>query len=250
MRRCPVPTGSVEAVRHEKTSGETTPSRLLSPPATSSRASLARSPHGRSTPGGPPARPGDRRIDQHLALAYTTGHVLASHRTHLSVVWLGQARSSKLVGHGRTGSIVLERVTQRFPLPREGREFTAVQDVSFERRGRRVRLDRGALGLREVDAPQPHRRARARHRGPHHPGRPAGRRRQPAARLRLPARRPLSVEDRRPERGAAAPVPRGRCGLGAPARGRVDRADRPHRIRALSSRTSSRAACASAWRWP
>ena len=33
-------------------------------------------------------------------------------------------------GHG--GAIALERVTQRFALPREGREFTAVQDVSFE----------------------------------------------------------------------------------------------------------------------
>ena len=32
--------------------------------------------------------------------------------------------------HGR--SIALERVTQRFALPREGREFTAVQDVSVE----------------------------------------------------------------------------------------------------------------------
>ena len=32
----------------------------------------------------------------------------------------------------RRGSITLERVTQRFALPREGREFTAVQDVSFE----------------------------------------------------------------------------------------------------------------------
>jgi NitT/TauT family transport system ATP-binding protein len=31
----------------------------------------------------------------------------------------------------RTGRIVLEQVTQRFALPREGREFTAVQDVSF-----------------------------------------------------------------------------------------------------------------------
>ena len=30
------------------------------------------------------------------------------------------------------GSITLEKVTQRFALPREGREFTAVQDVSFE----------------------------------------------------------------------------------------------------------------------
>src|SRR5882724_5931036 len=28
--------------------------------------------------------------------------------------------------HGRTGAIVLERVTQRFPVPREEREFTAV----------------------------------------------------------------------------------------------------------------------------
>ncbi len=33
------------------------------------------------------------------------------------------------------GAIVLERVTQRFPMPREGREFTAVQDVSFDVRG-------------------------------------------------------------------------------------------------------------------
>jgi NitT/TauT family transport system ATP-binding protein len=35
-------------------------------------------------------------------------------------------------GHGPTGSIVLEHVVQRFPLPREEREFTAVQDVSFD----------------------------------------------------------------------------------------------------------------------
>ena len=35
----------------------------------------------------------------------------------------------------RTGRIALEQVTQRFPLPREDREFTAVQDVSFDVRG-------------------------------------------------------------------------------------------------------------------
>jgi Binding-protein-dependent transport system inner membrane component len=35
----------------------------------------------------------------------------------------------------RTGSIVLEEVTQRFPLPREEREFIALQGVSFEVRG-------------------------------------------------------------------------------------------------------------------
>ncbi len=29
------------------------------------------------------------------------------------------------------GAIVLERVRQRFAMSREGREFTAVQDVSF-----------------------------------------------------------------------------------------------------------------------
>jgi NitT/TauT family transport system ATP-binding protein len=40
-----------------------------------------------------------------------------------------------VAGHGRTGSIVLERVTQRFPVPREDREFTAVQDVSIDVRG-------------------------------------------------------------------------------------------------------------------
>jgi NitT/TauT family transport system ATP-binding protein len=40
-----------------------------------------------------------------------------------------------VVGHDQTGTIVLERVTQRFPLPREDREFTAVQDVSFDVRG-------------------------------------------------------------------------------------------------------------------
>ena len=34
-----------------------------------------------------------------------------------------------------TGAIVLERVTQRFPMPREGGEFTALQDVSFDVRG-------------------------------------------------------------------------------------------------------------------
>ena len=32
----------------------------------------------------------------------------------------------------RRGRITLEQVTQRFALPREGREFTAVQDVSFD----------------------------------------------------------------------------------------------------------------------
>jgi NitT/TauT family transport system ATP-binding protein len=32
----------------------------------------------------------------------------------------------------RTGSIVLDQVTQRFALPREGREFTAVEDVSLD----------------------------------------------------------------------------------------------------------------------
>ena len=35
----------------------------------------------------------------------------------------------------RQGSITLKQVTQRFALPREGREFTAVQDVSFDVRG-------------------------------------------------------------------------------------------------------------------
>ena len=39
------------------------------------------------------------------------------------------------VGHEQTGTIALERVTQRFPLPREEREFTAVQNVSFDVRG-------------------------------------------------------------------------------------------------------------------
>jgi NitT/TauT family transport system ATP-binding protein len=34
-----------------------------------------------------------------------------------------------------TGGIALEHVTQRFAIPREDREFTAVQDVSFEVRG-------------------------------------------------------------------------------------------------------------------
>ncbi len=34
-----------------------------------------------------------------------------------------------------TGAIVLERVTQRFPVPREDREFTALQDISLEVRG-------------------------------------------------------------------------------------------------------------------
>jgi NitT/TauT family transport system ATP-binding protein len=33
------------------------------------------------------------------------------------------------------GAIVLERVTQRFPMPRADRDFTAVQDVSFDVRG-------------------------------------------------------------------------------------------------------------------
>jgi len=40
-----------------------------------------------------------------------------------------------VAGHGRTGSVVLGRVTQRFPAPREDREFTAVQDVSIDVRG-------------------------------------------------------------------------------------------------------------------
>ena len=31
-----------------------------------------------------------------------------------------------------TGRIVLQQVTQRFALPRESREFTALQDVSFD----------------------------------------------------------------------------------------------------------------------
>jgi NitT/TauT family transport system ATP-binding protein len=35
----------------------------------------------------------------------------------------------------RTGSIALEQVTQRFDLPREGREFTAVEGVTFDVRG-------------------------------------------------------------------------------------------------------------------
>jgi NitT/TauT family transport system ATP-binding protein len=40
-----------------------------------------------------------------------------------------------VAAHGRTGSIAVEQVTQRFPLPREEREFTAIQDVSFDVRG-------------------------------------------------------------------------------------------------------------------
>jgi NitT/TauT family transport system ATP-binding protein len=40
--------------------------------------------------------------------------------------------TSGVAGRERTGTIVLEHVTQRFPLPREAREFTAIQDVSFE----------------------------------------------------------------------------------------------------------------------
>jgi NitT/TauT family transport system ATP-binding protein len=44
-------------------------------------------------------------------------------------------QSLLVADHGRTGSIVLERVTQRFPVPREEREFTAVQDVSVDVRG-------------------------------------------------------------------------------------------------------------------
>jgi ABC-type nitrate/sulfonate/bicarbonate transport system ATPase subunit len=40
-----------------------------------------------------------------------------------------------VAGHGRTGSIAVEPVTQRFPLPREEREFPALQDVSFDVRG-------------------------------------------------------------------------------------------------------------------
>jgi NitT/TauT family transport system ATP-binding protein len=35
-------------------------------------------------------------------------------------------------GRERTGTIVLEHVTQRFSLPREGRAFTALEDVSFD----------------------------------------------------------------------------------------------------------------------
>jgi hypothetical protein len=37
-----------------------------------------------------------------------------------------------VAGHGPTGTIVFEHVTQRFPLPREDREFTALDDVSFD----------------------------------------------------------------------------------------------------------------------
>ena len=33
------------------------------------------------------------------------------------------------------GAIVFDRVTQRFPVPREDREFIALQDVSLEVRG-------------------------------------------------------------------------------------------------------------------
>jgi NitT/TauT family transport system ATP-binding protein len=40
-----------------------------------------------------------------------------------------------VTGADRTGSIALEQVTQRFALPREDREFTAVQDVTFDVRG-------------------------------------------------------------------------------------------------------------------
>ncbi len=40
------------------------------------------------------------------------------------------------MGHREgTGAIVLDGVTQRFPMPREDREFTAVQDVSLDVRG-------------------------------------------------------------------------------------------------------------------
>jgi hypothetical protein len=36
-------------------------------------------------------------------------------------------RACRVADHPRTGTIGLEHVTQRFPLPREEREFTAVQ---------------------------------------------------------------------------------------------------------------------------
>jgi ABC-type nitrate/sulfonate/bicarbonate transport system ATPase subunit len=91
-----------------------------------------------------------------------------------------------VTGDDRKGSINLEKVTQRFALPREGREFTAVQDVSFEVGGGEFVSIVGPSGcgkstllsLMPGSFPSP--------RGDR-PGRAAGRWRESAARLRLSA---------------------------------------------------------------
>ena len=150
----------------------------------------------------------------------------------------------------RRGSITLERVTQRFALPREGREFTAVQDVSFEVAGGEfvsivgpsgcgkstllslvaglVPVTEGRISLdgQAVDGVNP--------------------------RLGFVFQRDAIFPWKTVAQNVGLPLLfRGvDVGRGAPARGRVDRADRPHRVRGAIIRTSCRAACASAWRWP
>ena len=163
-----------------------------------------------------------------------------------------QGSQAKELGAGRSRSDGQHRLgagDTAVPAPARGSGVHRRRGRLVQRRGRRVRVDRGAVGLREVHPPRPRGGPRPRHRRSHHPGRPAGQRRQPSAGLRLPARRPLSLEDRRPERGPSSPVPRDRCGIGRPrvaewiARIGLTGFERyhPHQLSG---------ACASAWRWP
>src|SRR5687767_7875000 len=59
---------------------------------------------------------------------YNPGHIFAHGRTRL----VRSLSGGLVIRDDRTGSIILEQVTQRFALPREGGKFTAVQDVSFD----------------------------------------------------------------------------------------------------------------------
>ena len=84
---------------------------------------------------------------------------------HILGIVLGRAGLDRgrsggpVTGDDRKGSITLEKATQQFALPREGREFTAVQDVSFEVGVGEFVSIVGPFGLRQVDAAQSHCRA-------------------------------------------------------------------------------------------
>ena len=162
----------------------------------------------------------------------------------------GETGAGPVTRVDRRGSITLERVTQRFALPREGREFTAVQDVSFEVGGGEFVSIVGPSGcgkstlLSLVAGLVPVTEGRISLDGQPVDGV------QPAARLRLPARRHLSVEDRGPERRPPLLFRGVDADSARPRVAELDRADRPRPASRAIIRISSRAACASAWHWP
>jgi NitT/TauT family transport system ATP-binding protein len=158
-------------------------------------------------------------------------------------------QSLLVADHGRTGSIVLERVTQRFPVPREEREFTAVQDVSVDVRGGEFVSIVGPSGCGKSTLLSLI----------------AGLVPISAGRITIDGEPVAGVNPRLGfvfQRDAIFPWKTVAQNVGLPLlfRGvdsasaaaacrRMDRADRAHRLRAATTRTSSPAACVSASRW-